>query len=96
MKEKNDRTISVNKSVKPAHISVRKAPKLVVNGTYYISFGNHEAAPCILLDVMDNHKIRVGLKNNSKNGYGDVYVVLNREIGSSPEEAVINEQISTV
>jgi hypothetical protein len=94
MKEKNDRTISVNKSVKPVHISTRNAPKLIVNDTYYISFGNNEVKPCILLDIVDQNKVRVGIKNNSKNGYGDVYVVLNTEIGTSPEEAVINEQVS--
>ncbi len=94
MKEKDDRTISVNKSVKPVHISMRNAPKLIINDTYYISFGNNEVKPCILLEIVDKNKVRVGIKNNSKAGYGDVYMVLNTEIGTSPEEAVINEQIS--
>ncbi|HMG83773.1 MAG TPA: hypothetical protein VK559_12105 [Ferruginibacter sp.] len=92
MKEKNDRTISVNKSVKSMHISMRTAPKLIVNNTYYISFGDKQAAPCILIGIVDDKKVRIGLKNNSKLGYGDVYVVLNTEIGTSPEEAVINEK----
>jgi hypothetical protein len=93
MKLKNDRTISVNKSVKPINISLRIAPKLIINDTYYISFGKNEVSPCILIAIVDKEKIRVGIKNNSKIGYGDVYVVHNHEIGTSPEEAVINEQM---
>jgi len=93
MKVKNNRTISVNKSVKPIHITLRIAPKLIINDTYYVSFGKNEVSTCILIGIVDKEKIRVGIKNNSKIGYGDIYIVNNNEIGTSPEEAVINEQV---
>ncbi|HTB51204.1 MAG TPA: hypothetical protein VK718_00400 [Ferruginibacter sp.] len=92
MKLKNARTISVHKSVKPIHLSLRTAPKLIVSDTYYISFGMNEAIPCMLIEILDNNQIRVGLKNNSTLGYGDVHTIASNEIGTSPEEAVINEQ----
>lgn len=92
MKLKNDRTITVNKSVKPLQPALRTIPKLIINDTYYISFGKNEVSPCLLIDIVDTEKVRVGIKNNSKIGYGDIYVVLNNEIGTSPEEAVMNEQ----
>jgi hypothetical protein len=93
MRFKNDRTISVNKSVKSLPVDKRTAPKLKINDTYYISFGTNEVAPCILIAIVNEEKIRIGIKNNSKIGYGDIHIVYNYEIGTSPEEAVNNEQI---
>jgi hypothetical protein len=59
----------------------------------------NQAIPCILLEVIDNGKgdwktIRIGIKNNSSEGYGDSKQVYSNEIGLTPEESVINTRTS--
>jgi len=94
---KKDKEIKVDKHVKPIHFKLRNEPKLTVGKDYYISFGMSSAAPCILLNVIDNGKeipkqVQIGIKDNSPLGYGDINVVYSDEIGLTPEEAVINTQ----
>ncbi len=87
---RNIKPKKVDKKIKPLPFKLRKEPSLIVGNDYYVSFGMNEAAPCVLIDIIDNSQIRIGIKNNSKNGYGGVHIIRSHEIGITPEQAVIN------
>lgn len=97
MKTKNNTPIKVDTKFSPIHFRERKENNLVVGNDYFISFGMNKAIPCILLYIINNGKeigkqVRIGIRNNSPLGYGDIHVVYSDEIGNTPEEAVMNEQ----
>jgi len=91
-----NKQIKVSKDVGPIHFRLRKEPELVVNADYYFSYGANKATPCVLLEVIEApiKQVRIGIKNNSKEGYGAVETIYSDEIGRTPEETVINTRTS--
>ncbi|MEO5990933.1 MAG: hypothetical protein ABIP68_04800 [Ferruginibacter sp.] len=96
---KKNKTIKVGNQITPIHFKKRKEPELIIGNDYFVSFGMNKAIPCILLDVIDNGKeipkeVKIGIKDNSEIGYGDINIVYSDEIGLTSEEAVINTRTS--
>lgn len=79
--------VKVDKSIKPIHYKLRKAPELHVGERYYVSFGNHRAVPAKLIEI-DTERPQVRVTVDTENGESYLYA---DELGNTPEEAVVNE-----
>lgn len=83
-------SVKVDKSIKPVHYKLRKAPKLEIGWKYFVSFSGHKAIPCILKEIhTDTPQLRVSVELSD--GISYLYA---DELGLTPEEAVKNEVTS--
>ncbi|MDH6305772.1 hypothetical protein M2459_002472 [Parabacteroides sp. PF5-5] len=83
--------IKVDKSIKPIHYKERTKVELVVGCDYYVSFGNSEAKRCKLIEICDEggrNQIKVEISTKYQTA---IHTLFTDEIGTTPEEAVINE-----
>jgi hypothetical protein len=99
--------IKVDKAVKPIPYKKRKTVELTIGGSYYVCFGNHNARPCTVTEIISDQgplsvTVEIPAKPMSKNGYIDstgkrrfdwksVHTIFADEIGRTPEEAVLHE-----
>ena len=81
--------VKVSSKVKPLHYSERQPVKLIVGKDYYVSFGNHQAKKCRLLEIMEKPE-RICIEILSTRGRTE-HVLFPDEIGTTPEEAIMNE-----
>lgn len=83
--------IKVSSDVYPIHFSKRKPVKLVIGEDYYVSFGNNEANRCKLIDIPEIYKgERIRIEISTPRGCSS-HTLFADEIGTTPEEAVINQ-----
>lgn len=83
--------VKVDSSVLPLHYSQRKPVELVIGKEYYVSFGNHEAHRCELIEIPEMYGgARIEVKIPNERGY-TTHILFADEIGNTPEEAVLNE-----
>ena len=83
--------VKVRDSVHPLRVAERKPVELIVGNEYYVSFCNHEAQKCKLLEIIDKPNYRRILIEVISRVGSTTYVLFPDEIGRTPEEAVINE-----
>lgn len=99
--------IKVDKKIKPIHYSLRTTVKLIVGNEYYVSFGSNKVKRCTLVEIdteggRTGITIEIPIKPDSKKGFidsegnishhwVDTHHLFADEIGTTPEEAVINE-----
>lgn len=100
-------TIKVDKSVKPIHYKNRKQVELIIGNDYYVSFGSNKVKRCKLIEIekqgtRDSITIEIPVKPKSVKGFidgdgnishhwVDTHHLFGDEIGTTPEEAVMNE-----
>lgn len=83
--------IKVGSYTVPTPFSKRQPVKLVIGEEYYVSFGNHDAKRCKLLDIIDDRGPKqVKIEILSSRG-STIHILFADEIGTTPEEAVMNE-----
>jgi hypothetical protein len=96
--------IKVNSKIKPLKIKNRIKPTLEKDREYYISFGNNNAYPCRITEILQKQNmvnINIKTKPMSKKGYIDLngqvshnwvssHTIYMNEIGDTPENAVKN------
>lgn len=83
--------VTVSPQVKPIPFRERQAVELVIDRDYYVSFGSNQVNKCRLLEIRDNRGPRqVRIEILSMRGR-TTHVLYADEIGTTPEEAVINE-----
>lgn len=99
--------IKVDKKIKPIHYSMRTIVELIVGNEYYVSFGSNKVKRCTLIEIdteegRNGITVEIPIKPQSKKGFIDVngnishhwvdtHHLFSDEIGTTPEEAVINE-----
>jgi hypothetical protein len=99
--------IKVDKKVKPIHHKDRKPLELILGRNYYVSFGNHHATPCKLIEVEGDEAVKritveiptkirsvkgfIDVNGNISHHWVDVCSLFGDELGMTPEEAVVNE-----
>ena len=98
--------IKVKGSIKPSPVKDRMKPSLYVGQPYYVCFGNNNAYPCELIEVINEFaetevRIKIPQKSRSKKGFIDregnrtqigssTHILYANEIGLTPEDAVKN------
>lgn len=99
--------IKVDKKIKPISPSKRQVVNLVVGDEYYVSFGNNKVKRCKLIEIYKEGSkerivVEIPVKPQSSKGFidangnishhwVDTHTLFADEIGTTPEEAVINE-----
>lgn len=84
--------ISVSEKIKPNKIGKRKAPKLILEKEYYVSFGNNRALKCTLKEIYkEGEKERVVVEINNSIKFNGIKTLFSDEIGDTPEDSVKNE-----
>lgn len=83
--------IKVDRSVSPTPFSQRKPVNLVIGEEYYVSFGNNEAHRCKLVDIPEMYKgQRITIETPTPRGL-ITHLLFADEIGTTPDEAVMNQ-----
>lgn len=95
--------IKVDKKIKPVPYRNRKSIELALNRQYYVSFENNIAYPCRLIGFDDktvsieipaktkSKKVLRGIDGNVIDFPVDKHTLHLHCLGTTPEEAVINE-----
>lgn len=95
--------IKVSAAIKPIKALDRSIPPLIIGLRYYVSFDGNYAFPCELIESEENRiKVSIKAKPQSKKGFLDEngrvsydwkseHHLFPDEIGSTPEQAVINQ-----
>lgn len=89
----------VDNSIKPLPFKNRKAPQLIIGQDYYVSFGNNNAYPCTLLNVINEFsetevKIEIHIRKKSTASNIKTFqtnILYSIEIGLTPDDAVRNQ-----
>jgi hypothetical protein len=66
--------VKINKKIKRIPLKLRKTPRLIIGGNYFVCFGDDYSYPCKLLEIIEEFdskevRIEIPIKPMSKKGF---------------------------